>query len=45
MRNNSVTLAALPRSLIWAQLARYAYTFLSVVLEDDITDSIAIHTK
>lgn len=45
MRNNSVTLIALPRSLIWSQLAQYACTFQSVVLEDDITDSVAIHTK
>lgn len=45
MRNNSVTLTALSRSLIWAQLAQYAYTFPSVVLKDDITDSVASHTK
>lgn len=45
MRNNSATMIALLRSLIWAQLAQYAYTFGSVVLEDDITDSVAIHIK
>ena len=30
MKNNSVTLTALPRSLIWARLAQYAYTSWSL---------------
>lgn len=45
MRNNGVTMIALLRSLIGAQLAQYAYTFRSVVLKDDIIDSVAIHIK